>query len=134
MRKKPKKLGPARVPFLALPPVCALLGVSTALWETGKVNLWYALLALIGAVSSHVSVNSFNEYMDFKSGLDTKTTRTLFSGGSGTLVEHPHLVWWALTLGVITLLMPALSWNVLINLITPIPTAIGIIAEQWPTL
>jgi 1,4-dihydroxy-2-naphthoate octaprenyltransferase len=99
-------LGPARIPFLALPPVCVMLGVATAYWETGRVNLWYGFLALLGAVSSHVSVNSFNEYLDFKSGLDAKTTPTPFSGGSGTLIAYPQLAPWALGLGIVTLLIP----------------------------
>jgi len=99
-------LGPARVPFLALPPACVMLGIATAYWETGRVNPWYAFLAVLGAVSSHVSVNAFNEYLDFKSGLDAKTTPTPFSGGSGTLVSYPQLAPWALGLGIFTLLIP----------------------------
>ena len=47
------------------------------------------ILALVGAVAAHVSVNAFNEYYDFKSGLDAKTTPTPFSGGSGTLPANP---------------------------------------------
>jgi 1,4-dihydroxy-2-naphthoate octaprenyltransferase len=46
---------------------------------------------LIGAVASHASVNAFNEYFDFKSGLDATTVRTPFSGGSGTLPANPAL-------------------------------------------
>ncbi len=61
------------------------------MWEKGEVNLWYAFLAFNGALLSHVSVNAFNEYLDFKSGLDARTTKTPFSGGSGTLVDHPEL-------------------------------------------
>ncbi len=99
-------LGPMRVPFLALPPVCIFLGVATAYWEGGHINLWYAFLALLGAVSSHVSVNAFNEYLDFRSGLDARTQRTPFSGGSGTLVAHPDLASWTLLMAWISLLMP----------------------------
>ncbi len=99
-------LGPMRVPFLALPPVCIFLGVATAYWERGHINLWYAFLALLGAVSSHVSVNAFNEYLDFRSGLDARTQRTPFSGGSGTLVAHPDLASWTLLMAWISLLIP----------------------------
>ena len=82
-------LGPMRLPFLVLPPVCVLLGFSAAVWETSQVNWLYFALALVGAVAAHVSVNAFNEYYDFKSGLDAKTTPTPFSGGSGTLPANP---------------------------------------------
>jgi len=101
-------LGPMRVPFLALPPVCVFLGVATAYWEKGGADLWYAFLALVGALSSHVSVNAFNEYMDFKSGLDTRTHRTPFSGGSGTLVAHPDLALWTLVVALVSLFIPVL--------------------------
>ena len=99
-------LGPMRVPFLALPPVCIFLGVATAYWEGRHINLWYAFLALLGALSSHVSVNAFNEYLDFRSGLDARTQRTPFSGGSGTLVAHPDLASWTLLVAWISLLIP----------------------------
>ena len=83
-------MGPMRVPFLILAPACVLLGYATAVWTTGNVNVLYIILALIGGVSAHISVNSFNEYFDFKTGLDEKTERTPFSGGSGTLQAKPE--------------------------------------------
>ena len=84
-------LGPIRVPFLILTPACVLLGVGTAIWTTGRVNAVHVVLVLIGAVSAHISVNAFNEYFDFRSGLDLRTTRTPFSGGSGTLPAQPQM-------------------------------------------
>jgi len=83
--------GPMRVPFLVLPPACVLLGVGTAVWQTGDVSLAAAGLAFAGALAAHISVNAFNEYFDFKTGLDLKTERTPFSGGSGTLPENPGM-------------------------------------------
>lgn len=83
-------LGPMRIPFLILTPACVLLGYATAVWTTGDVNVLYFILALIGGISAHISVNSFNEYFDFKTGLDEKTERTPFSGGSGTLQAKPE--------------------------------------------
>ena len=79
-----------RLPFLILTPPCVFLGLGTALSSTERVSLSTFLVVLIGAVSAHMSVNAFNEYFDFKSGLDFTTERTLFSGGSGTLPAHPH--------------------------------------------
>ncbi len=84
-------IGPMRVPFLILTPVCVLLGIGTAVWQSGRVSFFHSGLALIGAVAAHISVNAFNEYFDFKSGLDLKTQRTPFSGGSGTLPENPDM-------------------------------------------
>jgi 1,4-dihydroxy-2-naphthoate octaprenyltransferase len=78
-------LGPMRLPFLILTPACVFLGLGTAVWTAGSINVWYFLLTLVAAVCAHISVNAFNEYFDFKSGLDAQTQRTPFSGGSGTL-------------------------------------------------
>jgi len=39
----------------------------------------------VGAILAHVGVNVFNEYFDYKSGLDFETQKTPFSGGSGML-------------------------------------------------
>jgi len=55
--------------------------------ETSDFNLIHAMLILIGVVSSHISVNLFNEYSDYKSKIDYETERTPFSGGSGILVK-----------------------------------------------
>lgn len=81
--------GPMRAPFLILTPACVFLGFATALWTAGSVNIHYAALVLLGGLCAHISVNAFNEYSDFRSGLDSKTKRTPFSGGSGILPAHP---------------------------------------------
>lgn len=94
--------GPMRLPFLILTPACVLIGVSTAYFDQGSINNIFALLALIGGLAAHISVNSFNEYFDFKSGLDSHTQRTPFSGGSGTLPEHPEAAVFALSTAIIS--------------------------------
>jgi len=95
-------LGPMRIPFLILTPASVLLGLGTSVWMSGQVSILYFILALIGAISAHISVNAFNEYFDFKSGLDSRTARTPFSGGSGTLPEKPDMVRSALNTALIT--------------------------------
>jgi 1,4-dihydroxy-2-naphthoate octaprenyltransferase len=60
------------------------LGTSVA-WYHGYFNLLYCLLALIGLILAHISVNTLNDYFDYKSGIDLEVKRTPFSGGSGTL-------------------------------------------------
>jgi 1,4-dihydroxy-2-naphthoate polyprenyltransferase len=94
--------GPMRLPFLILTPACVLVGLGAALWEAGRVNALHAVLALIGAVCAHLSVNILNEYADFVSGLDSKTARTPFSGGSGTLPARPGLARCTLIMGLTT--------------------------------
>jgi len=101
-------LGPLRLPFLVLTPACVLLGLGTAIWTVGAINAYHAVLLMIGAISAHVSVNAFNEYFDFKSGLDSKTTRTPFSGGSGTLPARPDLARPALNIAWIALAIASL--------------------------
>lgn len=72
--------------FLLLAVVCVFLGVGTALWSGGTtVNGGHLLIALLGAVVAHAAVNILNEYLDYMSGLDKRTTRTPFSGGTGVL-------------------------------------------------
>ncbi|HYA02527.1 MAG TPA: prenyltransferase [Syntrophobacteria bacterium] len=95
--------GPMRVPFLILNPACVMLGTATAVRSGSAVNLWHLLLAFLGAVSAHISVNALNEYHDYKSGLDFTTRRTPFSGGSGALPESPGKAHVALATGVFSL-------------------------------
>jgi hypothetical protein len=49
------------------------------------------LLIFIGALFAHISVNTLNEYFDFKSGLDLTANKTPFSGGSGALPNTPDV-------------------------------------------
>ena len=101
-------LGPMRLPFLILAPACAVLGVGTAVWTAGEIDTWHTVLVFLGAISAHISVNALNEYFDFKSGLDARTERTPFSGGSGTLPANPSLAGHALTIGLVALAITAL--------------------------
>jgi 1,4-dihydroxy-2-naphthoate octaprenyltransferase len=101
-------LGPMRLPFVVLTPACVMLGLGTALWTSGHVRVLHVILALVGAISSHISVNAFNEYFDFKSGLDFRTKRTPFSGGSGTLPKNPSLAHTALGTAIAALVVSGL--------------------------
>ena len=98
-------LGPMKLPFLILTPMCILVGISTAMWSGARVSAMSIVLIVIGAVCSHISVNALNEYHDFKSGLDERTERTPFSGGSGALQERPDTAPYALATGIISLLL-----------------------------
>lgn len=76
-----------RLPFLVLAPISVLVGVSVAVYESYPMNALYLALAFVGALLAHIAVNVLNEYFDYKSGVDFKTVRTPFSGGSGVLIE-----------------------------------------------
>lgn len=98
----------SRPSFLALTPACILIGVATSYAETGQVFWLASALVLLGSLAAHISANAFNEYLDFKSGLDFNTQRTPFSGGSGALVETPeahnnvlYLAWATLAITVL---------------------------------
>jgi 1,4-dihydroxy-2-naphthoate polyprenyltransferase len=76
-----------RAPFLLVTLTSVLVGVSVAVYEPHPhpINILYLALAFVGALLSHIAVNVFNEYFDYKSGVDFKTMKTPFSGGSGVL-------------------------------------------------
>ena len=92
-----------RLPFLILTPICILLGISFAKYQGYSINYYDVVLILIAALMAHISVNTLNEYFDFKNGLDFNTKRTPFSGGSGALPDNPHLHNNVLTIGIASL-------------------------------
>ncbi len=96
-----------RPQFLILSVVLAFLGTSIA-WYDGYFHLGYALLAGFGLLLTHISVNTLNDYFDYRSGVDLATRRTPFSGGSGILpaaLLSPKQVFW---LGVSSFLLAVL--------------------------
>lgn len=85
-----------RPQFLLLSVVLAFLGTCIA-WYDGYFHLGYALLAFVGLLLCHISVNVLNDYFDYRSGIDLETKRTPFSGGSGILpatLLKPRQVFW----------------------------------------
>jgi len=96
-----------RAPFLPLSVVLAFLGTCIA-WYDGAFHLGYALLAFLGLLLAHISVNVLNEYFDYRSGVDLATKRTPFSGGSGALPQgliSPRQALW-LGLGSLIAIVP----------------------------
>ena len=96
-----------RPQFLTLSIVLAFLGTTIA-WYDGYFHFWHAILAGIGLVLAHASVNILNDYFDYRSGIDLATRRTPFSGGSGILPSEllsPRQVFW-LGLGALLLAIP----------------------------
>lgn len=95
----------SRLPFLLLTPMVILLGYAAASWQGADPALGECLLILVGALAAHASVNLFNEYSDYRSGLDLNTERTPFSGGSGGLLLNPAALGSVLGAAVLTLLL-----------------------------
>lgn len=93
----------ARIPFLILTPVSVFLGLCTSVASAAQISMFDLFLVLLGAVSAHVSVNTFNEYFDYRSGLDATTLKTPFSGGSGALVDYPETLPGVLGLAITSL-------------------------------
>ena len=87
----PLSAGSLKTWFLELRPQFLLLAVllvpigTAVAWHQGSFNLAYFLLAWVGTVLAHISVNVLNDYFDYRSRLDFHTQRTPFSGGSGIL-------------------------------------------------
>ena len=94
-------IGTVRPAFLLLTAVCVFLGYALATYEGCAVTILHLSMVAIGALAAHAGVNALNEYFDFRSGLDFKTKRTPFSGGSGSLQRNPDAAPVVLTLGII---------------------------------
>jgi 1,4-dihydroxy-2-naphthoate octaprenyltransferase len=101
---------------LLLSVVLAFLGTSIA-WYDGAFNLGHALLAFFGLLLAHISVNTLNDYFDYRSGVDLETKRTPFSGGSGVLpaaLLTPRQVFW-LGMGSFLLAVPIGIYFVIVS-------------------
>ena len=93
-----------RIPFLILALILGILGAAVAWYESVRYgtsfNIWYAVLATFGLFVAHAAVNIFNDYFDARSGLDYKTKRTPFSGGSGAVPTGLLTIRQSLMLGI----------------------------------
>ncbi|WP_144394660.1 prenyltransferase [Pleionea sediminis] len=98
-------LGSTRPPFLLLTPACLLLAFGASAYLGANVEVQKLVLILIAGIAAHISVNTLNEYFDFKSGLDLITQKTPFSGGSGTLPQYPEQAKNVLIIAVLSLLI-----------------------------
>jgi 1,4-dihydroxy-2-naphthoate octaprenyltransferase len=105
-----------RPQFLILSFILAFLGTAIA-WHDGPVTIWQAVLAGVGLVLTHASVNILNDYFDFRSGIDQAAKRTPFSGGSGILPANlltPRQVLW-LGIACFVLAMPIGIYFIIIS-------------------
>jgi len=76
-----------RVRFLLASVIAVSTGLSLIWWQNLPINWFDAVLTFAGVMALHASVDLLNDFWDFKRGIDTKTTRTKMSGGTGVLPE-----------------------------------------------
>ncbi|MEW6374251.1 MAG: prenyltransferase [Thermodesulfobacteriota bacterium] len=89
-----------RFHFIPLTVILVSLGTAVAAYK-GFFNLGYFILAMIGSILVHMTVNVINDYYDYVSGIDLNTQRTPFSGGSGVLplnLLKPKQAFWFATI------------------------------------
>ena len=76
-----------RANFLVLTVVIVVVGLSAAVYERRSFDSIRAILVLMGALLAHISANVFNNYFDYKTGIDRITEKTPFSGGVDVLAK-----------------------------------------------
>ena len=89
-----------RFQFLPLTIIMVSLGTAIAAYE-GYFHLGHFLLAMIGSILVHMTVNIINDYHDYVDGIDLNTQGTPFSGGSGVLplnLLKPKQAFWFATI------------------------------------
>lgn len=114
-----------RANFLPLSMVIVLAGLAAAYYSRRSLNGVDGVLVMIGALLTHASVNTFNNYFDYKSRIDAKTVKTPFSGGVEVLVKGTMKPSAALAVAVSTLVGAGLigvyfllrSFNVLLPML-----------------
>ncbi|AIF84031.1 1,4-dihydroxy-2-naphthoate octaprenyltransferase [Candidatus Nitrososphaera evergladensis SR1] len=77
-----------RIRFLLASVIAVSNGLAIAYWKSGTIDPLYAGLTYAGVACLHASVDLLNDYWDHKRGIDSATTRTKFSGGTGVLPEN----------------------------------------------
>ena len=96
-----------RIRFLLASVIAVSNGLGIAYWKYATIDPVYAILTYIGVIFLHASVDLLNDYWDHKRGIDTATTRTKFSGGTGVLPENlltPRAIYLA---GIVFLILGA---------------------------
>jgi 1,4-dihydroxy-2-naphthoate octaprenyltransferase len=76
-----------RVRFLLASVIAVSVGLALNWSQNITIGYFDAILTFAGVLALHASVDLLNDYWDFKRGIDTKTTRTKMSGGTGVLPE-----------------------------------------------
>jgi 1,4-dihydroxy-2-naphthoate octaprenyltransferase len=106
-----------RFRFLAASAIAVSCGLALAIWTSpSQFDVSNAILIYLGVFCLHSSVDLLNDYFDFKRGIDLRTKKTKFSGGTGVLPEgllSPNSVYIA---GIIFLFMGLIIGGVFVIL------------------
>ena len=97
-----------RANFLPLTMVIVFAGLAAAFYSHRTFIPLDAALVMVGALLTHASVNAFNNYFDYRSKIDARTSKTPFSGGVDTLVKGMMKPSQALTVSLFCLICAAL--------------------------
>ena len=76
-----------RVRFLLASVIAVSVALALNWWQNSSIEPFEAVLTFAGVMALHASVDLLNDFWDFKRGIDSKTTRTKMSGGTGVLPE-----------------------------------------------
>jgi 1,4-dihydroxy-2-naphthoate polyprenyltransferase len=77
-----------RFRFLAASAIAVTTGLALTIWyQPQNLSLIYSALTYLGIFCLHSSVDLLNDYWDFKRGIDLRTKKTKFSGGTGVLPQ-----------------------------------------------
>jgi 1,4-dihydroxy-2-naphthoate polyprenyltransferase len=85
-----------RIKFLFASIISITISLLYSYLVYNQFNLIDAILIYIGVIFLHASVDIFNDYWDYKRGIDITTKRTAYSGGTGILPEkklEPDIVY-----------------------------------------
>lgn len=90
--RKPNILQMMRAPFLSSILSPLILGTFMAVSVSGQINWIGFILVLIMGLGLHSATNVYNDIYDTKQGTDrVNRHRNPFSGGSGIIINFPHL-------------------------------------------
>src|ERR671921_2533827 len=77
-----------RFRFLAASAIAVTTGLALTIWyQPQNLSLIYSASTYLGIFCLHSSVDLLNDYWDFKRGIDLRTKKTKFSGGTGVLPQ-----------------------------------------------
>lgn len=115
-----------RAPFLSsiLSPI--LSGTLLAVLLSGQFNLIGFILVLIMGIALHAATNVYNDIYDTLQGTDrVNVHRNEFSGGSGILVNFPHLE---------SKMFAIARWSLVVAFACTLALMMVVKPELWPTL
>lgn len=88
-------------PTLLFGLLSSILGISIAAAH-GSIDIFNSIIVGIGVVLAQISVNTIDDYVDYKRHIDSETVKTRFSGGSTLIVDGSISANSTLAIGVVS--------------------------------